>query len=225
MHVELSKLPMDTFKDLAKHYLMIVLGILTALGLEAWIEHLHHRHAAQIASVQIEAEIRENKLEIEKARDKDLARMHVFEKVRDGLINDIKSNATDATIIQHVHELIPDGLSLSWHWPSLRHEAWDVAVANQSAGWIDSDKLHCYTTVYSAQNFHGAMANADIQIALDGPRMIDADIDLQTGEIQPRQLLHVVNQMRVLTAETAGNLDRLDKAIDEAMSNRTVASR
>ena len=39
---------------------MIVLSILTALGLEAWIEHTHHRHAAEVAGAQIEAEIRAN---------------------------------------------------------------------------------------------------------------------------------------------------------------------
>jgi hypothetical protein len=214
---------METAKDLAKHYLMIVLGILTALGLEAWIEHLHHRHAAAVASTQIEAEIRENKLAIEQARDRDRARMQVFEKIREGLINDIKSNATNATIIQHIHEEAPDGLYLDWRWPQLRHEAWDVAVANQSAGWIDSQTLHRYTTVYSAQNFRSAEINAFIQSILDGPRMMDAMTDLDIGEVQPRQLLYVVSQMLGLASDTSSSLNLLDQEIDKAMSGNSAA--
>jgi hypothetical protein len=215
---------METVKDLAKHYLMIVLGILTALGLEAWVEHIHHRHAAEAASTQIEAEIRENKLAIEQARDKDQARMQALDKIRQGLISDIKSNATNAIVIQHIRAVSPSGLYLDWRWPQLRHEAWDVAVANQSAGWIDSQKLHRYTTIYSAQNFHNAGATVTMQTFMDGPRMIDAMIDLETGEVQPRQLLYVVNQMQAIIGDTISSLNGLDKEIDEALSGRSVAS-
>jgi hypothetical protein len=60
MHLELPKLRLHTLADFIKHYLMIVLSILTALGLEAWIEHTHHDHAARLATTKIEAEIRVN---------------------------------------------------------------------------------------------------------------------------------------------------------------------
>ena len=46
MHLELPRTRLQSLKDFIKHYLMIVLSILTALGLEAWIEHVHHKHAA-----------------------------------------------------------------------------------------------------------------------------------------------------------------------------------
>ena len=50
MHLELPRVRIHSLKDFIKHYLMIVLSILTALGLEAWIEHAHHAHAAEAAS-------------------------------------------------------------------------------------------------------------------------------------------------------------------------------
>ena len=50
MHFELPRVRIHSMKDFIKHYLMIVLSILTALGLEAWIEHAHHAHAAEAAS-------------------------------------------------------------------------------------------------------------------------------------------------------------------------------
>ena len=64
MHLELPKARVESLKDFLKHYLMIVLSILTALGLEGWIEHTHHAHAAETARAQIEAEIRANLAEV-----------------------------------------------------------------------------------------------------------------------------------------------------------------
>jgi hypothetical protein len=223
MHVDVPKLPMDSLKDLAKHYLMIVLGILTALGLEAWIEHAHHRHAAEAASVQIEAEIHENRLAIQAAIDNADARASLLQKVRDGLIQDLKSNATDVAILQHIHTEAPDGLYLDWRWPTLRHEAWDVAVANQSAGWIDNDKLHRYATVYAAQNTRSTLATAEIQLILDGPRMLNAMVDLETNEVQPRELLHSVNQMWGAQTDSRQSLTVLAKTIDDAMGEQVAS--
>ena len=60
MHIEPPNTRLATYKDFAKHYLMIVLSILTALGLEAWIEHAHHAHAAEAASLHIRTELQAN---------------------------------------------------------------------------------------------------------------------------------------------------------------------
>ena len=136
MHFEIPKLPMRGYKDFAKHYLMIVLSILTALGLEAWIEHTHHAHAAATASTQIETEIRQNLADIQTDIDHDRERMESLDRLRDQLKADVESHASTEIVKQHIHELAPDGIYLDWRWPILRREAWDVAVANQSAGWI-----------------------------------------------------------------------------------------
>jgi hypothetical protein len=224
MHVELSKLPMDSFKDLAKHYLMIVLGILTALGLESWIEHVHHQHAAQAASAQIDAEIRQNRVEIQRMQLHDSERMQSLQKLRDILLNDVKTNASNAAITQHIHDAAPDGIYLDWRWPVLRHEAWDVAVANQSASWIDSEQLHRYASVYAAQSASTAILSEDIPMLIDGPKMIDTTLDLQTDNFQPRELLHVVNQMVWVTSEVTHNLENLANRVDAAMPGIAPAS-
>ena len=215
MHLELPKTRLHSLMDFAKHYLMIVLSILTALGLEAWIEHTHHRNAAVTARAQIDEEIRSNLAEIDRARRHDLERMQALTKVRDTLLNDINAHASDATIHQHIH---PDDIWLDWRWPILRHEAWDVAVANQSASWIDNDQLHRYSAVYAAQNASTATMTEDLPTVLDGPRMFDAMIDRQTGNLQPRDLLHVVNQMVWLTSEAAHNLENTAKRINDSLS-------
>lgn len=219
MHLELPKVRLESLKDFLKHYLMIVLSILTALGLEAWIEHTHHRHAAATASAEIEAEIQGNLEQIEHIRAHDLERMHALEAVRDGLLHDIQAHDSDAVCLQHAQARMPDGLYLDYRWPVLRHEAWSVAVANQSAGWIDSARLRRYSTVYALQDASAALMTADMSIVLDGPRMNDAMIDLQTGSLTARELLHVVNQMAGTVNEAVHNLDSLDNRIRQAMGS------
>ena len=218
MHLELPKVRLDSFKDFFKHYLMIVLSILTALGLEAWIEHTHHRHAAETASAHIEAEIRSNLEQIHRIREHDFKRMQALEAIRDGLLHDIQAHLPDAQVLQHANARMADGLFLDYRWPVMRHEAWDVAVANQSAGWIDSERLRRYSTVYALQSASTATMTMDLPVVLDGPRMNDAMVDLRSGTIPARDLLHVVNQMASAVNEAVHNLDGLDRHIQAAMS-------
>jgi len=211
MHLELPKARLNSFKDFVKHYLMIVLSILTALGLEAWIEHTHHEHAARIASAQIEAEIRDNLEQVHNAHAHDIKRMHALEAVRDSLLRDIKAKLPEMEILRHARALMPDGLYLDYRWPVMRHEAWDVAVANQSAGWIDDGRLRRYSTVYAQQSAATTTMTLDLPLALDGPRMGDAVIGLESGTLSPVELLRVTNQMAGVVNEAAHMLDNLER--------------
>lgn len=214
MHLELPKVPLHSMKDFAKHYLMIVLSILTALGLEAWIEHAHHQHAATEASARIDAEIQRNLADIRKMRDHDAARLRELEHLKSVLLADIKAHASDEVIHRHAHEAAPDGLYLDYRWPVLRREAWDLAVANQSAGWIDDDRLSRYSSIYAAQMTSASILAEDIPTVLNGPRMIDAMLDFDADDASPRELLHVVNQMSGAVHEVIGMLDTLTQRIE-----------
>jgi hypothetical protein len=219
MHIELPKARLRSLKEFATHYLMIVLSILTALGLEAWIERVHHEHAAAEATVKIEAEIRENLAQIKEKRDHDFARMHALEKIRDGLVADLKAHASTSVISQHIHEADPDGLYLDWRWPVMRRDAWDVAVANQSASWMDADRLRRYSSIYAEQNTSTTIIVEDVATVFSGQRTADIMVDMQMDDYQPRELLHVVNQMAGVASEAAHSLDSLARRMDAVLSN------
>jgi hypothetical protein len=219
MHIELPKVRLHSLREFATHYLMIVLSILTALGLEAWIERVHHERAAADATVKIDAEIRENLAQIKEKRDHDYARMHALEKIRDGLVADLKARASTAVISRHIQEEDPEGITLDWRWPVMRREAWDVAVANQSASWIDADRLRRYSAVYAAQNTSTTIIVEDVATVFSGQRMADIVVDMQMDDYQPRELLHVVNQMAGAASEAAHTLDSLATRMDAVLSN------
>ena len=224
MLFEFPKVRIDSLKDFAKHYLMIVLSILTALGLEAWIEHTHHAHAAATASVQIEAEIQQNLADIQAYLDHDRKRMESLDRLRAQLLVDVESHAAPETVKQHIHQLAPDGIYLDWRWPILRREAWDVAVANQSAGWIPADRLRRYSAVYSAQEARTRVLLMDVPSLLDGPQMQNAILDLQISNDQPLELLRSVNQMCGLASEAVHGLQDLAQRIHAAVPDLAAAA-
>lgn len=218
MHLEIPKLRDGSIKDFARHYLMIVLSILTALGLEAWIEHVHHRHAGETASARIEAEIRGNLEEVRSAAAKDDLQTRSLEQIRDQLVQDFAGNAPESVMVQHIRDKIAGKhFNLNMRWPNLRHEAWDVAVADQSASWIEPERMHRYSAAYAMQRDTIQGITLDLSLVMNGPRMEDTITDLRTNDVQPRDFLHVVSQMTTILDESRNNLMDLEKRLQAAL--------
>ncbi|HKT30574.1 hypothetical protein [Dyella sp.] len=218
MHLELPNAPLRSLKDFLKHYLMIVLSILTALGLEAWIEHTNHRHAAEVASAQIDTEIRANLAEVHTALVEDKERATSFAHIRDSLEQDLKANTPDATIVQHIlAQTQNSNFNLNLRWPTLRQEAWDVAVANQSVSWMDDDRMYRYSAAYATQRETAGNLAANLTLVMNGPRMIDAATDLRSGNVQPREFLHVIAQMAVTLDQATLSLRTLEQKLQSAL--------
>jgi len=224
MHFEIPKVPMHGFKDFAKHYLMIVFSILTALGLEAWIEHVHHAHAAAVASAQIEAELSANLADIRRVRDADARRLSALKQLDGYLIKAVKDGADGTTIKQQIDAQTTGYFYLGLQLPTLRHEAWDVAVANQSASWIDASLLRHYATLYAYQNKFERFVSFNTSVNLDGSKVNDMDADLHAGTVQPRELLHTVYAMVSLMGDTVIALDGQEKAYRRELPQLALAA-
>jgi hypothetical protein len=196
-----------------------VLSILTALGLEAWIEHAHHRHAAETAQMQIETEIRANLAELQHSLAQDTHQAQVLDSIRNALVQDFKAHATDEAISRHIQALVQtDDFNLNLSWPTLRHESWDVAVANQSASWIDDARMRRYSAAYASQRDLANTLSANLALVMNGPRMIDAMTDLRIGNVQPREFLRVISQMAVMLGQAQDNLTILQKHLETALA-------
>jgi hypothetical protein len=217
MHLEVLKVRLHSLKDFGKHYLMIVLSILTALGLEAWIEHAHHVHAAEAASQQIEAEIGANLAESNSALQRDLDQLARLQKIRDEVTRELKDHVPDQVVEQHILDQTRDHFDLNLNFPPLRHEAWDVVVANQSASWIDHDRLQRYSAAYASQRDIVTSMSSDIALLMNGTGLVDTIADLRTGTVQPRAFLHVVSQMTAMIGQTVNNLQLLQKQLTAAL--------
>jgi hypothetical protein len=127
MHVELPKA--KKFKEFSGEYVMIVISIVTALGLEHAVQSYHHRHQAHEAAARIEAELRVNLAELDNSIAHNEKEEKTSEALRRGFVEELRSGASDKTAIEHLLEKHRNEISLSVRVPTLRREAWDVAVA------------------------------------------------------------------------------------------------
>ncbi len=224
MHFEIPKLPMRGFKDFAKHYLMIVLSILTALGLEAWIEHAHHTHAAALASQQIEAELQANLDGVHDSYQKNRQSLVSLHQLDDAIAKDVRDGKPDAAINQHIQAL-KNEFSLSLDWPIFANQAWDVAVANQSATWMNHAALSEYSAAYSKQRDAANWVAQDSTLFLDAPRMATLRTRIDLGrEVDPIEFLSVLRQMIITSSETQSHLQQVESQLKQVSLKRTGSS-
>lgn len=217
MHLELPKLPIHSFKDFAKHYLMIVLSILTALGLEAWIEHAHHTHAAEQASRQIDTELHENLQGLQATYLTNQKRLASLKQLDQAITADIRANQSTSAINQHIQTLKKQ-FNLSLDWPTFGTQAWDVAVANQSASWMDSAALNSYSAAYSKQRDAASWMTQDSTLFLDAPRMATLHTRIDLGrEVDPIEFLTVLRQMIITSTETQSHLQQVGAQLKQVL--------
>ncbi|QNJ99921.1 hypothetical protein [Dyella telluris] len=219
MHFEVPKVKMHSLREFLQHYLMIVLSILTALGLEQWIEHAHHRHAAEYASAQINAELGSTLQDIQDAIQTDEKKLAPLTAIQQAVADDVKKGLPDAEVNRHIREL-SGKFALSINWPAFNTQAWDVAVANQSATWIDVSRLHRYAAAYAALRDAASWTSHNATLALDAPRMVDLQTRINLGkDVDPVEFLSVLQQMINSSKGTVGYLRETSVPIKAALAN------
>jgi hypothetical protein len=216
MHLELPKIPLDSLKDFFKHYLMIVLSILTALGLEAWIEHSHHEHAAAAAVAAMQAELRQNLKDTDEILEKNVATLHGLEKLDETLTADFANNADAAAINQHIHDL-RGVFKLNLDSPNLPSTAWEVAVANQSATWIKAEQLKKFSAAYAEQRNMGAWLQ-HMAAGINVPEFVNFYTELKFGRSVDPHVFHLsVRQAESALSNLIGNLQPVRRSIANAV--------
>jgi len=219
MHFEVPKIGKHSFKEFAQHYLMIVLSILTALGLEQWIESVHHRHAAEYASAQIEAELHSSLTDIQDSLNIDEKKVAPLEAIKQAITEDVQRGLSDKEINKHIQAMASQ-FALSINWPTFPTQAWDVAVANQSITWIDVEKQHKYAVAYATMRDLSTWTIHSSTFTLDAPRMVDLRTRIHLGkDVDPIEFLSVLQQMINSSRETMEQLKQRAEPIKAALNS------
>jgi hypothetical protein len=98
----------------------------------------------------------------------------------------------------------------------LRHEAWDVAVANQAASFIEPQQLQRYAALYAQMRDVDALAKGGGNRLYDGPGLINLFSDLELGRAAARDVARVMRQVESAYASTDSNLVELRKDLAKA---------
>lgn len=210
MQFGLPRVSANSLKGFLGQYLMIVLSVLTALALDAWVQHAQHAQAAAEAGSQIKAELRANLEDILRTRAHDARRLKALEQLRGSVLRDMKAGLPDTVIEQHIVARSGD------FWFGLntvdpRHEAWDVAVANQSIGWIDKASLQRYATLYARLNEYRSKSALNLRVNMQGLRPNDLALALEIGKVQPQRFMQGLNGMTTALHDAVVMLDGLQQ--------------
>ncbi len=221
---DIRRIQVHSLKEFVREYLMIVVGILTALGLEHLVTNEHHARDAEQSRQRIVAEIRANLAEVRDAQSQNTLRLVPIDAVADALRQQIVDGVPRAEINRHLLEKIKGKLMLGFVWPTLRHEAWDVVVANQSATYIDTDALHRYSAAYAAQRDAAALGLHAPESLFSGTRLLDAITDLRLQRGDPVEFLKVLTQMSAAVTAVQSNMGELRQALETALAGESPAA-
>lgn len=209
MHFEVPK--SKRLKEFGGEYVMIVISILTALALEHTVQAIHHKQLAHEAAEKIESELRLNAREIDKVLAHNERDLKEIKRVRAELVQGIVDKVPDNVLMAHFKTDWKSGIVLSINTPTLRHEAWDAAVANQAVTWMPDEQLQRYVTAYAAVRDIQALSTIGGTNFIDGPRLLNTLGDFETGEATPRDMLKVLSQIRSGYSSIDGNLQSVLK--------------
>ena len=132
------------------HLLAITIGLLIALGLESSVEWLHHRHMAQDARENIQAEYRANR--------QDIARQLNALPGEQKHLEEILGWLSDA---QNGHPRKPLG-DFMWTGILLRDSAWNAASSTGAIAFMKYDEVKQYSQLYAIQKLYSSLMERNL---------------------------------------------------------------
>lgn len=210
MHLEQHHHAPKSWSEFARQYAMIVLSIMTALGLEHVAISLHDAGAARDSRVRIEAELARNLTDLKHAEENNEANIAKGAETMKALVDGIKAGTADPATALAIVAPMFDHFQISL--PSWQRDAWDAAIADQSAGHLSAEDLRRYAEVYSDARDIAAQA----QLLLGGEwltRAAELGIDFRLGKIDARTTANTLARFLVAGQQIAIMQKALDRLI------------
>jgi len=223
MLFDVRRIRVRSLAEFGREYLMIVVGILTALGLEHVVRHSQELQRAAESRSRIVAELRQNLVEVRHAGEENERRQERLQKIQAAAKTAIQDHASPAEAARRISAITAGGLMLGFEQPSLRHEAWDVAVADQSLVPVDPQRLRRYSAAYAAQrDFAQATGQGGLWLMIV-PRTMDVLTDLDLGRVEPVEFLKVANQMNAAMNSVRNDLKELQAELEKDLHDEPAS--
>jgi hypothetical protein len=153
MDVHAPHEPIHTWRDFALHLVVVTIGLVIALSLEAFVEHLHQRHLLHTAETNLRAELQDN-------RDFLAGDEHQLDRTEAELQQDI------ATLIaRKSNPSLAEPLNFGWVWNGAQDSAWTTARDSGALALMPFDTQQGWSVIYGQQgavNEQAAVYIADI---------------------------------------------------------------
>jgi len=183
LHIEQHHHAPGSWREFIRQYAMIVLSIMTALGLEHIAVAVHDAGAASDSKLRIEAELVRNLTDLRHAETSNEGHMAKASETMKALVDGLKAGTVDPPTALALIGPMFEHFQVSL--PTWERDAWDAAIADQSAGHLSADDLRRYAEIYSSARDIGAEA----QMLLGGEwltRASELGIDFRLGKVDAR---------------------------------------
>jgi len=158
LHVEEIHHAPHGLRDFIRQYAMIVISILTALAAETLFVDWHDRQRAAESRVRIEAELQRNATDLKTCIAQDKKNIASFNGVFKLLAALEKAGDPPPAKLREL--LTPEALNVSICVNTWLRDAWDSAIADQSAGHLDPADLRRYTQIYTDARDNAALSQS-----------------------------------------------------------------
>ena len=138
-------------KEFMVHLLAITIGLLLALGLEASVEWVHHRHLVQSARENISQEIHNN----QQSLASELNALPVEEQQLKEILS-VVSNT------QYGRTTKPIG-TLTWTVIRLNESAWNTTFSTGAIAYMDYDEVKRYSQLYALQQLYNSTMERNLE--------------------------------------------------------------
>ncbi len=164
---------------------MIVLSIVTALALERGAVAIHDASAARDSRARIEAEIARDDAQLVQCERINAADVKAIEGVLKLLVAALHDGHVSQAAMAPFLKPIAEHFNVTT--PSWQHDAWDTAIADQSASHMASADLRRYAEIYTTAREMNSLA----QLLLGGEwlmRLGTLRLDVALGTLDARAL-------------------------------------
>jgi len=189
--------PIHTWRDFLLHLLTITIGLLIALGLEAAVENLHHRHIVREARDNIRHEIEAN----EKAAVEDEKNLDTNAKVMKtdlAVLRELRKNPTEKG----------KQADYTFTWSSFGESAWLSARDSGALTYMPTDEVQRFADVYDQQELASAQAIRIFSSEIEDPAPLIAEGDEPFSQED-------INKVMRDTAVTFSQLRTLRQIVEE----------
>lgn len=201
--------PIHSLKEFLIHLLAITIGLLIALGLEATVEWVHHRHLVKDARASLFEEMRDNRGSIEQ---------HL--RASPGQIDHLQK------LLSRVEE-VETGHARPWieHYPwtsaSLYDSSWSAALSTSATVYMNEGEVRRYTQIYALQQTYSQIEERNLE---ERTRMF-AFLDLLQEKEKPAQIefesaKQSILEQVILIQEMNEVEQRLDERYKQALEQK-----
>jgi len=202
--------PVFGVRDFFLHLLTITAGLLIALGLEAGVEAVHHRHLRHEAEANILQELRDNRQDIQKcidaaaAEEASLKSAEMFAQAR------MQNKPYDIHSIQ-----------LGFNLATVRDDSWRTATTTGVVNYMDYSEVKKFSSTYRLQDQFVALqaSTLDSYIQLQSYILIGFDPEKfppELARVAARDIQQTLAHLEATRQIGVAYLHKIDEVLKES---------